>query len=70
MHYIPEGCAHGFQTLEDDTEIFYQMSAFYDPQYAKGVRWNDPAFGIQWPADEHLISDRDRSYPDFIQLQR
>lgn len=67
MHYIPEGCAHGFQTLEDNTEVFYQMSAFYNLQCAKGVRWNDPVFGIQWPADERLLSDRDLGYPDFIQ---
>ena len=66
MLYIPEGLAHGFQTLEDESEVFYQMSEFYAPEYAKGVRWNDPAFGIQWPTDERLISDRDQSYPDFI----
>ncbi|MEO8325113.1 MAG: dTDP-4-dehydrorhamnose 3,5-epimerase [Nitrospirota bacterium] len=66
MLYIPEGFAHGFQTLENESEIFYQMSEFYAPEYAKGVRWNDPAFGIQWPMDERLISDRDQSYPDFI----
>jgi len=66
MIYVPEGFAHGFQTLQDDTEIFYQMSERYAPEYAKGVRWNDPAFGIQWPEDEQLISDRDQSYLDFI----
>ncbi len=66
MIYVPEGFAHGFQTLRDDTEIFYQMSERYAPEYAKGVRWNDPAFGIQWPVDERLISDRDQSYSDFI----
>jgi dTDP-4-dehydrorhamnose 3,5-epimerase len=66
MLYIPEGFAHGFQTLENESEIFYQMSEFYAPEYAKGVRWNDPAFGIQWPTDQRLISDRDQSYPDFI----
>jgi dTDP-4-dehydrorhamnose 3,5-epimerase len=65
MLFIPEGFAHGFQTLEDDTEVFYQMSEFYAPDYAKGVRWNDPAFDISWPADERIISERDRSYPDF-----
>lgn len=63
--YIPEGCAHGFLTLEDDVEIFYQMSAFYEPSSARGVRWNDPAFGIQWPSEAELISERDASYPDF-----
>ena len=65
MLYIPEGLAHGFQTLEDESGIFYQMSEFYAPEYANGVRWNDPAFGIKWPSDERLISDRDQSYPDF-----
>jgi dTDP-4-dehydrorhamnose 3,5-epimerase len=63
--YIPEGCAHGFLTIEDDTEAFYQMSEFYHPEAARGVRWNDPAFGIEWPFEPHVISERDRSYPDF-----
>jgi len=66
MLYIPEGFTHGFQTMEDNTEVFYQMSEFYHPESAKGVRWNDPAFGIVWPADIRVISDRDRQYPDFI----
>lgn len=66
MLYIPEGFAHGFQTLENEAEIFYQMSEFYAPECAQGVRWNDPAFGIQWPTDERLISERDQNYPDFI----
>lgn len=66
MFYIPEGFAHGFQTLQNESEIFYQMSEFYAPEFAKGVRWNDPLFGIQWPMDERIISDRDQSYPDFI----
>ena len=65
MFYIPEGCAHGFLTLEDHTEVLYQMSQVYDAESARGVRWNDPAFGIQWPAAVEVISDRDRSYPDF-----
>jgi len=65
MLYVPEGCAHGFQTLEDDTEVFYQMSALYAPSSARGVRWDDPAFGIQWPPATRIISERDRSYPDF-----
>lgn len=66
MLYIPEGVAHGFQTLEDDTEVFYQMSQFYSPDHGRGVRWDDPAFGIDWPPAEHrILSDRDRSYPDF-----
>ena len=52
MLYVPEEFAHGFQTLEDNTEVFYQMSQFYAPEHARGVRWNDPAFGIAWPEDE------------------
>jgi dTDP-4-dehydrorhamnose 3,5-epimerase len=63
--YIPEGCAHGFLTMEDDTEVFYQMSEFYYPEAARGVRWNDPAFGINWPSPAEVISERDRTYPDF-----
>jgi dTDP-4-dehydrorhamnose 3,5-epimerase len=66
MLYIPEGFAHGFQTLEDHTEVSYQMSQYYASKYARGVRWNDPAFGIQWPDDVRIISDRDLHYPDFI----
>jgi dTDP-4-dehydrorhamnose 3,5-epimerase len=65
MFYIPEGFAHGFITLEDRTEVFYQMSAFYNAESAKGVRWNDPAFGIRWPSEVRVISERDRNYPDF-----
>ena len=66
MLYIPKGFAHGFQTLVDETEIFYQMSAFYHPDSSRGVRWNDPAFGIQWPETERVIlSDRDRVWPDY-----
>lgn len=63
--YVPEGYAHGFLTLEDDTEVFYQISEFYHPELARGVRWNDPAFGIAWPRVVEVISDRDRTYPDF-----
>jgi len=66
MFYIPEGCAHGFLTLEDDCEVFYQMSEFYHPESARGVRWNDPAFGIEWPGKAEVISTRDASYPDFV----
>jgi dTDP-4-dehydrorhamnose 3,5-epimerase len=63
--YVPEGFAHGFQTLEDDTEVFYQMSEFFAPEAGVGVRWNDPAFGIQWPLAVTVISERDRTFPDF-----
>ena len=65
MLYIPEGLAHGFLTLQENTEVFYQMSEFYDPASARGVRWNDPAFGIDWPSEPQVISSRDRDYPDF-----
>lgn len=64
MLYVPEGFAHGFQTLEDNTEVFYQMSEFYHPECARGVRWDDPAFGIEWPIITPILSERDRSYPD------
>lgn len=64
--YVPEGFAHGFQTLEDNTEIFYQMSCAYSPALARGARWNDPAFGIRWPdVEERIINERDATYPDF-----
>ncbi|MEN6475349.1 MAG: dTDP-4-dehydrorhamnose 3,5-epimerase [Syntrophaceae bacterium] len=66
MLYVPEGFAHGFLTLEDKTEVFYQMSEFFAPDYARGFRWNDPAFGIKLPADVLVISERDRDYPDYI----
>lgn len=65
MLYVPEGFAHGFQTLEDDTEVFYQMSQFYSPEHARGVRYNDAAFGIEWMIREPVIAQRDRDYPDF-----
>ena len=65
MIYVPEELAHGFITLADDTEMFYQMSEFFDPACARGVRWNDPAFGIRWPETPRTLSERDQSYPDF-----
>lgn len=66
MLYIPQGMAHGFQTLVDDTEVFYQMSEFYHAQLAKGMRWDDPAFDIDWPmCDQRTISSRDLSYLEF-----
>lgn len=65
MLYIPEGFAHGFLTLTDDVEVFYQMSEYYSAEHARSVRWNDPAFGIQWPGEVLVISERDRSLPDF-----
>ncbi len=64
--YIPEGCAHGFQTLVDNTVVFYQMTEFFHPECASGVRWDDPAFGIKWPeVKARVISDKDRGYSDF-----
>jgi len=65
MVYVPAGCAHGFLTLEDETEIVYQISEFFKPELSRGVRWNDPAFNIGWPAKAEIISERDRTYPDF-----
>lgn len=67
LFYIPGGFAHGLQTLEDDTEVFYQMSEYYHPECARGVRWDDPAFGIEWPpSEQRIISTKDREYPSFI----
>jgi len=67
MLYVPEGFAHGFQTLEDNTDVFYQMSEFYHPECARGVRWDDPAFAIDWPTtDTRIVSAKDSSYPDLV----
>ncbi|NET24741.1 dTDP-4-dehydrorhamnose 3,5-epimerase [Okeania sp. SIO1I7] len=66
MLYIPEGFAHGFQTLVDNTEVFYQMSQFYHPESARGLRWNDPAFGIKWAVENLTISLKDKSYKNYI----
>ncbi|MFC2085950.1 dTDP-4-dehydrorhamnose 3,5-epimerase [Bacteroidota bacterium] len=65
MLYVPEGFGHGFQTLVDDTEVTYLVSEFYAPQVEGGVRYNDPAFGIDWPGEVTVISDKDRNWPDF-----
>jgi dTDP-4-dehydrorhamnose 3,5-epimerase len=65
MLYIPVGMAHGFQTLEDDTEVSYQMSHYYVPEQSRGVRFDDPAFGIDWPLPNPTVSERDRQYADF-----
>jgi len=61
--YIPAGFAHGFQTLADDTEVHYQMSEFYQPELARGVRWDDPTLAIRWPIEKVIISPRDRAFP-------
>lgn len=65
MIYIPEGMAHGFQTLEDNTEVFYQISQQYMPQYSRGIRWNDPSFSIKWPYELPILSEKDGKYPNF-----
>ena len=64
--YIPPGFAHGFQTLSDDAELFYQMTAAYLPELARGARWNDPAFAIAWPLADPILSPRDAGFPDFV----
>jgi dTDP-4-dehydrorhamnose 3,5-epimerase len=67
MLYIPEDFAHGYQTLCDNTEVFYQVSQFYQPGAERGVRWNDPAFGIVWPETEHrLLSIKDQNWQRFV----
>jgi dTDP-4-dehydrorhamnose 3,5-epimerase len=63
--YIPAGCAHGFQTLTPDAEVLYMIDAPYSAAHGRGVRWNDPAFGIVWPEAARVINDRDAGYPDF-----
>jgi dTDP-4-dehydrorhamnose 3,5-epimerase len=62
--YIPVGCAHGFQTLTDNSDVFYQMTDFHAPELSAGLRWNDPALGISWPDVNPIMNDRDRTYPD------
>lgn len=65
MLYVPEGCAHGYQTLEDDSEILYQTSHAYAPESATGVRFDDPAFGIQWPLPISSVSEADLNWPAY-----
>jgi len=65
MMYVPKGCAHGFITLSDDVEAFYFVDEFYGPELERGVRWDDPAFNIQWPIEPRVISAKDRGHPDF-----
>ena len=70
MLYIPENLAHGYQSLTDNTEIFYPVSQFYSPDSAQGVRWNDPTFGIEWPeADNLVISEQDKNWPDYSHVK-
>jgi len=68
MVYVPEGCGHGFLTLEDETEVFYQMSEFYHAELSRGVRFDDPAFQIVWPDKVEVISEQDRTYPNFEEV--
>ena len=65
MLYVPPGFAHGFITLRDNCDIFYQVSNFYAPGRERGIRWNDPSIGITWPTDAPVMSDKDKAYPDF-----
>jgi dTDP-4-dehydrorhamnose 3,5-epimerase len=65
MVYVPEGFAHGFQTLEDNTEVIYQMSQFYSPGHSGGFRWDDPSFNIEWPTEPIVISPKDKIFSDF-----
>lgn len=65
MLYVPEGCAQGYITLEDNTEMYYNTTEFYHPETASGVRFDDPEFGIEWPMAPAVISDQDRSWPDY-----
>ena len=67
--YVPEGCAHGYQTLVPDTEAFYLVSSSYAPEAAGGVRWDDPAFGLEWPdTAERVLSEQDRAWPDYTRV--
>ena len=64
--YIPKGFAHGFQSLEDNTEVYYQISEFYNPAYSNGIRWDDPVFGIKWPLNNPIISEKDLVWNAFV----
>jgi dTDP-4-dehydrorhamnose 3,5-epimerase len=68
--YIPPGFAHGFQTITDDAQVLYQMTQAYHPDLARGVRWNDPTFGITWPLQDPFISPRDAAFPNFLPTPR
>lgn len=70
MMYLPKGCAHGFITLTDDTEALYFADEFYAPELERGVRWDDPGFGIDWPLTPAVISEKDRQHPDFFPMQQ
>jgi dTDP-4-dehydrorhamnose 3,5-epimerase len=66
MLYVPAGCAHGFQTRVDASEVFYQISQAYRAESARGVRWNDPRFGFEWPVRDPILSPRDRGFADYV----
>ncbi len=66
MVYVPEGFAHGFISLDDNSEVFYQMSTHYSPEHSRGVRWDDPALGIEWPVEVKTVSIQDQKYPDLF----
>ncbi|MBJ6611084.1 MAG: dTDP-4-dehydrorhamnose 3,5-epimerase [Candidatus Thiothrix moscowensis] len=66
MLYVPAGFAHGYQTLEDNCEVFYQVSEFYTPEYERGARYDDPSFGIQWPLAVSAVSPKDKNWPDYV----
>jgi dTDP-4-dehydrorhamnose 3,5-epimerase len=68
--YIPKGCAHGFQTLEDNTRVYYQMTEFFHPESARGVRWDDPVFKIDWPINTLIISKKDQSYQKLYDVKK
>jgi len=65
MLYIPKGCAHGFQTLEDNSLVYYQMTNCFYPESARGIRFDDPKFAIEWPVDKKIISEKDKKIPDY-----
>lgn len=66
MVYVPEGFAHGYLTLTENCLVFYQVSQYYSPELERGVRWNDAAFGIEWPIDNPVVSERDNAHPDYL----
>jgi len=67
LMYVPEGCAHAYLSLEDDCEVIYPVTAAYQADAERGIRWNDPAIGIKWPIEPVVLSDKDRHWPDFQQ---
>lgn len=70
MMYVPKGFAHGFLTLEDDSEVLYLVSEFYSKELERGVRWNDPSFNIRWPEPPVVVSERDNAHPNFVRIKR